>query len=434
VLGALALAFTSACSSSSGTGLVPVSGGAAPGITAGSSATSGGGGASATGGTGGVAQTGGTGGAIASGGAGGIAQAGASGSGGAGGSSPTCSPVCSDTMACVAGHCLPKPVALTSVTGCDSMSLALNGTTLYFTDGAHGAVRSIPVAGGPITDVATGQKEPLAVVVDDNGVYWSTTGTGATDNTIMIKTPSGAPAKITDVTLEGTLPFHSKLALDGKGNLLYGVGHVLMTVAAKANSTATALSTALDGLPTALIVTVSPARVFLTLEQDNAIQWRSTTAGSSGCVDTATAVNRPMGTTTGACAFQESQGQLLLDTLTLAGTQVLFANGGNMLGANSTVATDSLGTGTTIASTASDNDISGFANNATTVYFGEATGGIIEKALLANAGANPPAPMLLVQDSTGQPAPGSFVVDATNVYWRTFDATAKVCSVMKLPL
>jgi hypothetical protein len=322
-------------------------------------------------------------------------------------------PACAATQACVEGKCMPKPTELTQVAGCGTMYLALSKGTLYFTDSMHGKVSSIPVAGGTATDVATGQKAPIAVAVDDNAVYWSTSGANAGDNTLMMKTSAGMPTKISASTKTT-----NGITLDGKGAIYYGDGDDLMKVDAMPASTPAKIGT-FEGEPTAIVVT--PTRLFMTLGLDNAVQWRNPDPAASGCIDP---IARPAGGTTGGCAFEESQGNLLLDSLGLEADKVIWANGPLMQSSDTTVDATMMGSGHSIASTDSFDNISGFAANATTVYFGEATTGIVEMAPLPDGD-----PVILVEDQTNELAPSSFVIDDSNVYWRTKD-----CSIMKLAI
>jgi len=382
------------------------------------SANAGSGGSSS--GSGGMPAAGGV-----SGSSGGVS--GSAGAGGSGGAPVTCAPACSTDKACIAGQCLPKPVELTRAPGCGNMFLALNKGTLYFTDSAHGFVKSIATTGGPETTIASGQKLPYAITVDDTNVYWSNTSTTAAtaaDNTIMMAALSkGTPTKITDVDQSTaqtgkTTPVLG-LTLDGKGALYFGDQATLMKVDAKPASTASKIGS-FEGNPTVIVVT--PTRIFTTLGLDNAVQWRNPDPANSGCADP---VARPMGSTVGGCAFIESQGQLLFNALTLAGTQIIWANSNTLNSADTMVPATMQGTGHTITSNDSGNNITGFANNATTVYFGETKSGIIEKASLPDGD-----PVILVKDPDNEKAPSSFVIDATNVYWRTDDT----CAIMKLAL
>src|SRR5450432_1521261 len=391
------LGMASACSSSNSSGTTSVGGamnqaGTSPGA---GGTSSGAGGTSAAGGS--------------------TPVAGSTGIAGSSGSSSVvmCTPACSATQACVEGKCMTKPVELTHVDGCGMMYLALNKDTLYFTDSAHGNIKSIPTAGGATANIAMGQKAPYAIAVDDGAVYWSTSGTGAGDNTLMMKTTAGMPTKISDVTKTT-----KGITLDGKGSFYYGDGDDLLKVEAKAAATPAKIGT-FEGEPIAMVLTAT--RIFTTLGLDNAVQWSNADPANSGCVDP---VARPVMSTVGGCAFEESQGDLLFDTLTLAGTKVIWANGVLMQSADTETPATMQGSGHSIASTASFDNITGFATNATSVYFGEATTGIIEKAPLPDGD-----PVILVEDPTTEAAPSAFVIDATNLYWRT-----KSCSIMKLAL
>jgi hypothetical protein len=114
----------------------------------------------------------------------------------------------------------------------------------------------------------------------------------------------------------------------------------------------------------------------------------------------------------------ESQGQLLLDAITVVGGQVVWASGISVV--SRPVAADG-GTSPEI-NTANCDVVTGLAASATTVYLGE--DGTIEKAPFgADVG-------VVIAD--GQPTPGSFVLDATSLYWRTWDKDKGVCTVMKL--
>ncbi len=71
---------------------------------------------------------------------------------------------------------MTAPTTLTTITGCTTVRLAVQGDTLYFTDGAHGSVRKIPTAGGNASDIVTGQMQPYSLVVDATNVYFGDDG------------------------------------------------------------------------------------------------------------------------------------------------------------------------------------------------------------------------------------------------------------------
>ena len=381
-------------------------------------------------------------------GASGAAVGGAStagGGGASGGAAPaTCTPACGAEQVCLGTTCRPKPVELARVDACGNMNLALSKGTLYFTDSAHGNVKSIPVTGGTATDIATQQKAPYAIAVDDAGVvYWTnSSATTSADNTLMMKAPAGTPTKITDVSQANANPTNiaKSLALDGKGSLFYAAGSDLLKVETKAAATPLKLGT-FSGLPVAIVLTPAPpastTRVFTTLANANAVEWRNPDPANSGCTDPITRPEAPMGETPeqktvrvngSGCSFSQSVGNLLFDALSLSGTNVVFADRSSIQIADTTVPGTMQSKRTQVAETESFDPISGLATTVTTVYFGESSTGIIEKAALPKG-----APEILVEDPA-QISPSSFVTDGTNLYWRTGAQASDACAIMKLSL
>lgn len=315
------------------------------------------------------------------------------------------------------------------------MHLAVSKGTLYFTDAAHGSIKSVPVAGGAATDVVTGQKEPNAIAIDDAGtLYWSnTSATVAADNTLMMKPTGGAATKIADVSqataATGSTNIAKSIALDGKGSFYFAARSELLKVEAKANAVPLKIGT-FSGLPTSIVV--APTRVFTTLATANAVEWRSPDPATSGCTDPITRPEAVDGETPeqklarvngSGCAFSQSVGNLFFEALSLAGTNILFIDGTSIQIADTTVPATMTAMRKQVAATDSFDPISGFTNTATTVYFGESSTGIVEKAALPMG-----VPEILVEDAT-LVAPSSFVNDGTNLYFRT-----EACAVYKLPL
>jgi hypothetical protein len=413
------LVAASACSSKSdGTGVVPQAG-------AGGMATGAGGTAGASGGSSGMP-------------AGGAATGG---TGGAGGSGPA----------------LATPTEVAHVDGCGYMALTISKGVIYFTDSAHGNVSSVPVAGGTVTNIATGQKAPYALAVDDAGVvYWSnTSATVGTDNTLMMQAPGGMPTKIADIdqtsAQAGKTNIVKRLTLDGQGNIYYGTRFALMKVQAKAAGMTTKIGT-FDGEPIAIVLTppapAAATRIFASLNLDNAVQWRSPDPTMSGCTDPvsrplpkagespADALTRENG---GGCAWAESVGALLYEPLSLAGKFILFLDGTDVDMADTTVAATMQASRGVISGSGgpdlSFDPLSGFTNTSTVVYFGESTTGTIEKVPVpAAVPTMQVAPVVIAQDKTKIVNPTSFVNDGTSFYFRTGATPTDSCVIMKLPL
>ena len=448
VVSAVGLVSAGACSSDPNTG-TPIpgqAGSSSSGAGTGGAKPAGGAGTTAAGGSAGSPSSGG-----ASGGTGGggvmcdpdpvEVPAGGSSAAGTGGAGPA--PVC-------VGAC---PTKLTSVAACGSMHLAVFGGNLYFTDTAHGLVKSIPTAGGTETVVAMDQKKPYAIAADASGVYWTNTGTTrstAADNSIMMKAPTGTPTKVVDID-QTTTPrcksnFVKAITLDGKGNLYYGVYEDLMRVETKAAATPVKIGTFEGGPEAILLAPAAPAaatRIFTALDIDNAVQWHGIEPGMSGCIDPVVRPKPVDGETpaqataranAGACAYSESVPVLYYEALSLAGKEILFVDGSSIQMADTTIPATMEVMRYELTETEDFAHISGFTNTATTVYFGEDEGGIISKVTIPSTPpAMPITPTIIVTDPA-EIAPSSFVNDGTNMYWRTGSKAGDTCSIMKMAL
>jgi hypothetical protein len=91
-----------------------------------------------------------------------------------------------DGGACVAGVC--QGVVLAAAQN-RPIGLALGGGYLYFTSANAGTVSRVPVTGGQVELVATGQSGPQGVAVDASHVYWTNPGGS---NTVMRADITGA--------------------------------------------------------------------------------------------------------------------------------------------------------------------------------------------------------------------------------------------------
>jgi hypothetical protein len=383
---ALFLAFAAGCSSSSGTGVVPVTG--QTGTTSGGGAMNAAGASASNGGA-----SAGTGGASA--GAGGASGAGTGGVG----DPNTCTPACDTGKACVVGTCMTAPTTLTTIAGCTTVRLAAKGDTLYFTDGAHGSVRKIPIAGGMPSDIVTGQMNPYALVVDATNVYFGNDG----DFTLRLAPLAGTTAK----TISTGMTAGTKgLALAGNV-LFYGDSHNLNSVTAAENSTPTVLGqgdTGGKGLPTE--IALDATNVYYTDANAFGVQ------------------RHPQVGTGDSVAMIGSQGELLMSAIAVQAGNMYFANGSNLDSELVTAAQASGGSYATITSSVQGFNFTGFTMNSTDVYLGE--DGFVETSAVAVGST---ASIIAVN----QPMPQSFVVDGGNVYWVTLDASHN-CTIEKLPL
>ncbi len=135
-----------------------------------------------------------------------------------------CGAKCDAGATCNQGKCRKAPVELATDMGCGGgVRLAIGGANLYWTEKATGKVRAMPIGGGAITEVATGQRTPTEIAVDASAVYWANQGDGTAASSQVLKKalPLGADAPIALKTAVATETFPA-IAV-GAGKLYYAV-------------------------------------------------------------------------------------------------------------------------------------------------------------------------------------------------------------------
>jgi hypothetical protein len=132
----------------------------------------------------------------------------------------TCGVQCAPGAGCIDGECGAEPILLTASPGCGSMQLAIADETLYWSEKQTGLIRSMPLAGGAVTDLATGQVSPTRVMADANGVYWTVDGDASPDSIKLMRKalPPTSDAPETLVERGASYPFNA-IAL--RANKLY---------------------------------------------------------------------------------------------------------------------------------------------------------------------------------------------------------------------
>jgi hypothetical protein len=94
---------------------------------------------------------------------------------------------------CVGSAC--QPVTLAPVSA--PVGIALDSSFVYFTSPTAGTVSKVPIGGGSVVPIATGQNAPTGVAVDAVNVYWALYGPNGTDGGIMKAIlPSGMPTPV----------------------------------------------------------------------------------------------------------------------------------------------------------------------------------------------------------------------------------------------
>lgn len=288
-----------------------------------------------------------------------------------------CDTACAATSACSAGACTPEPSELYSTTACQKLTLALQGSTLYWVNEGAGTVVSMPVTGGDTTELASGLTDASAIAVDDTNVY-VVTGNG------LSRIPLGGGSAETVVS-EAT-PIYDVAVQDGV--LYYAVGTNVKSIAADADGgTGTVVATGVDnGEPQGVAV------------EGDYVLYASAVAYNVEVDSIAGDARVKLGASQGGLIFGAG-------SVRLAGTSVYWVN-------TSAVASADYTAEEVVQKTAAsaDDSITAFDVNDTTVYYG--AGGNIEKAAFGEDS-------LWIARNQGDVL--SMILDGTNVYWSTGD-------------
>ena len=87
-----------------------------------------------------------------------------------------CGTKCMATSSCNASVCGAVPTAVVpAVTGCTALTLALNGTSLFYADEGHGTINKV----GTATAVVSGEMAPTWLASAGANLYWYNKGTKA---------------------------------------------------------------------------------------------------------------------------------------------------------------------------------------------------------------------------------------------------------------
>ena len=326
-----------------------------------------------------------------------------------------CGVACEPQAACAAGVCAEPPVELMAAKGCGDVRLALDGSSLFWTEQASGRVRSIALEGGPITEVASEQLAPRQLAVDAGGVYWVNQGDGTTGSSSVMKAPLPLAAPpFALVSAPATDPI-TGVALESD-KLYYGLGHDVHAISTDENADGDVIvgvafarndTREPDGVPDAL--SVHDGRVYWIVTDVGSVESDDILPGSDGLPRIAHGA------------------QMWPNDLGFAGAYVYYTAFESLFAAKA----DS--PAVAVASSNDYSPLSAFAVNAENGYFADQGGHISRHGVgLPLAPTFEPTPS--AQLVRGQGNVTAVVLDAKHVYWASVDAASGACAIRTLSL
>jgi hypothetical protein len=379
-----------------------------------------------------------------------------------------CGMKCNPKAGCNASTCGPDPgVFVAAAPGCVSMRTVIENGIMYWADMGHGSIMSKPLAaeaGGAATTIATGlhiaavqsNTGPLpwpvnpfatSILVHNGTVYWigaadtvtpvddAGTWRGGVGTSIMSVSAGTQPKTILSAAMApGPSPVSSSdamFAIEKAGQnppiLAMALSPDFMTIYFAAGTRYYSIPAAgAVGAPTYVGYTQGPEHGEPTaLAVDSNYLYAPTNLSGnieilkigSLCAEDAGpwAMGKGLdGEDICPARMAKSQGSLAYDEILVRAGQMYWGNGSNVHSGDVQSAIGGNPMGADYPSTKSSGNLTGFAIGTQYAYYGE--DGYIEKGTTQAAAGSTPTSMVIAR---GQPQPGSFVLDGTNVYWTT---------------
>jgi hypothetical protein len=352
-----------------------------------------------------------------------------------------CDHACGPEQTCNAGVCGATPTTLVpSASGCTKtvgkanlgISITISGSTLYFADAGHGAVKSVPVAGGNVTTISTTEKAPHAIVATGTTVLWINSVEGQPGDagvvpitaTIRKSVGGAAPTDLTMVT--NTTGGINGLLLSADGATLYFSSDTNIKKIPVAGGTATDVAVEEHGgIPGAMALDGTKIVYPTDLNGDvDVITVSGTTVakcgknGDDGELDPDAQIN--------CQRIARSQGGLFQGVIAARGDRAYWLNNTSVK-ANSTA--PNAGQSNEDIAQSDVAAITALAISTDKAYFGD--DGLIEVApLMPTAGE-----VKGKHVARAQPTPTSIALDAMKVYWATGvsdAASANDCAIKNI--
>lgn len=321
-----------------------------------------------------------------------------------------CGMKCDAGAACVAGKCGAKPTDVVTATGCGGkVRMTLADGKIYFTEETTGKVRSVAVAGGAITDLATAQAGPGHLAVDATNIYWANEAS-VDANKVMKKALAGNGAAAALDT--EAMPAQKILALALADNKLYyalesdihqmsttGTGDIIVATSVNYDKP---LEPVVQGIPRGMTLNATHV-TFTTPMGRNAVESHTIAGPRPALVGD-----------TGYFKLAKSIGALLESGDIYSTATHAFWVDNEKIARNKVDAMEAVPE--TVASAPDSKPIVAFTITDKDVYAAMEDGRIFKHSLtppaMPDADPNPPA--LIARDQMGVV---SMVVDATKLYW-----------------